>query len=172
MVRPADRAPSIIRVLGTAVALPGEMCSRPRRIPTFSYRGRHRYLITACTRSRLPRFGMAMVVAVVHHGIAMTAADEGFVIRAYCYTPDHVHLLAEGMSDAADLRRFVKVAKQRAELAARGLGVYPLWQEGFHERVLRSWDSMDSTVRYILENPIRAGLVSAPDEYPFSGVSL
>ena len=35
-----------------------------------------------------------------------------FAVFAYCLMPDHVHLLAHGMSEHADLRRFAKRTKQ------------------------------------------------------------
>jgi hypothetical protein len=43
-----------------------------------------------------------------------------------------------------------------------------LWQEGFHERVLRSDESTEAAMRYVLENPVRAGLTRAIGDYPFA----
>jgi hypothetical protein len=37
------------------------------------------------------------------------------------------------------------------------------------ERVLRNDESMLSVARYILENPVRAGLVARVEDYPFVG---
>ena len=45
----------------------------------------------------------------------------------------------------------------------------PLWQPGYHERVLRDDEATLTVVRYILENPIRAGLATDLGEYPFAG---
>jgi REP element-mobilizing transposase RayT len=83
--------------------------------------------------------------------------------------PDHVHLLVEGTSDASDLRRFTKMAKQRsgAMFALRTGG--PLWQEGYFDRVLREEEDSRHVARYILENPVRARLVSWPAAYPYLG---
>ena len=44
-----------------------------------------------------------------------------------------------------------------------------LWQEGFHDRILRDNDPTEGVVRYILENPVRAGLVDDPRAYPLIG---
>jgi hypothetical protein len=38
-----------------------------------------------------------------------------------------------------------------------------------YDRILRHDEATLSVARYILENPVRAGLVNSPDEYPFSG---
>jgi hypothetical protein len=42
-----------------------------------------------------------------------------------------------------------------------------LWQEESFDRVLRSSESLDAKVAYILANPVRGGLVSVPSEYPW-----
>jgi hypothetical protein len=47
-----------------------------------------------------------------------------------------------------------------------------LWQEGYFERVLREEDTTLDVIAYILQNPVRAGLVGDPGAYPFSGSSL
>ena len=44
-----------------------------------------------------------------------------------------------------------------------------LWQRYGFERVIRDSEQTFVVARYILENPVRAGLVNAIDEYPFSG---
>jgi len=43
-----------------------------------------------------------------------------------------------------------------------------VWQPGYHERVLRD-EATDDVIRYILENPIRAGLAAKFGEYPYAG---
>ncbi len=47
---------------------------------------------------------------------------------------------------------------------------YPdgLWQGGYYERVLRKDEETQSVIDYILDNPVRAGLVKRPLDYPFS----
>jgi putative transposase len=90
-------------------------------------------------------------------------------VIAYCFMPDHVHLLVEGCSDAADGRAFVHQAKQRSGYAVAQNWGGPLWQPSYYDHVLRDEDGSLSVARYILENPVRAGIVEAPRDYPFSG---
>jgi len=47
-----------------------------------------------------------------------------------------------------------------------------LWQPGFFDHVLRSDESYDGKWNYVRENPVRAGLVRAPADYPFWGSFL
>ena len=87
-----------------------------------------------------------------------------------CVMPDHVHLVAEGLTDGSDLRKFVRIGKQRAAYALwKGHKLSKVWQEGYHDWVLRPDQSVTEKIRYVLDNPVRARLVSRWDEYPFSG---
>ena len=100
-----------------------------------------------------------------------TAAIEQFEILAYCLMPDHAHLLVEGMSATSDLRRFAKMAKQRSGGVHRRRCGQRLWQEGYFERVLRDRDDVRSIARYIIENPLRAGLSNYPYVGPLSSTA-
>lgn len=86
--------------------------------------------------------------------------------------PDHIHILAEGQSDSADLRVFMNTAKQRSTYVARGWIRGRLWQPGYFDRVLRENDSACAVARYIVQNPVRAGLARSPVEYSFCGSSI
>jgi putative transposase len=99
----------------------------------------------------------------------ITARTEGFAILAYCLMPDHVHLLVEGISERSDFRRFAKLAKQRSGAAYALKSGNRLWQKGYYERVLRYDEDAKDVAQYIIANPVRAGLVRSPDQYPYLG---
>jgi putative transposase len=46
-----------------------------------------------------------------------------------------------------------------------------LWQPYGYEHVLQHDESLTRTVRYVIENPVRKGLVEQPRDYPFLGSS-
>jgi hypothetical protein len=81
--------------------------------------------------------------------------------------PDHVHLLVAGTTTECDLRRFASLAKQRAAYTFGQLREEPLWQPSFYDHVLRDDESDLPFIRYILENPLRSGLVDRIEDYPF-----
>ena len=63
----------------------------------------------------------------------------------------------------------MKLAKQRSGgLFGRRYGG-PLWQPGYYERVLRAGDDGRTVAAYIVSNPVRAGLVREPKDYPLTG---
>ena len=83
--------------------------------------------------------------------------------------PDHGHWLVEGLVGTSDFRQFVKSAKQRSGAAFAVRFGEPLWQEGYYDRVLRHDEDSLSVARYIVANPVRAGLVTDPSSYAYSG---
>ena len=86
--------------------------------------------------------------------------------------PDHLHLLVAGQTATSALRRFTKIAPQRTAVAFARQCSVPLWQPGFFERTLRRDESVNIVAAYIAANPVRAGLVSQADAWPFSGGEL
>jgi|SRR5687767_1201492 putative transposase len=143
--------------------------SRPPRLLGFDYLGPYQYFLTFCTLERRATFLDSGVVAVVLMQFRRTAQTAAFVILAYCLMPDHVHLLVEGSSETSDLRRFAKRAKQSAAQAYSHRFKGRLWQEGYYDRVLRPGEDPRVIARYIVENPVRAGLVRSALEYPHVG---
>jgi putative transposase len=97
---------------------------------------------------------------------------ERFVVLAYCFMPDHVHLLLEGTSPTSDLHRVITRWKQKTGYAHRGKTGAVLWQGGFYDHILRQEEDRHQLVRYLIENPIRSGLVLDVAEYPFWGSSV
>jgi putative transposase len=143
--------------------------SRPPRIPGFDYRGPHRYFLTFCTFGRHRVLNDSVVAALVIGRLRHAAGRERFAILAYCLMPDHVHLLVEGLSALADMRRFAKGAKQGSGQAYLHHTGARLWQAGYYDRVLRPSDDARTVARYIIANPVRAGLVVTPLAYPHVG---
>jgi hypothetical protein len=66
-------------------------------------------------------------------------------------------------------RYFLKRAKQFSGFYYSKHCGRRLWQRHGYERVLRSDEATLAVARYIFENPIRAGLVSRVEDYPFLG---
>jgi putative transposase len=89
----------------------------------------------------------------------------------YCLMPDHLHaVLTVGNVDLLTLMHGFK--SYTTTLWRRRSGQRRLWQESFHEHGVRRTERMDDLVRYILENPVRAGLVADWQAHPWLRGSL
>lgn len=82
--------------------------------------------------------------------------------------PDHLHLLVEG-SEQSDLSRFMKAFKQVTSFRYKQRVGQPLWQPSYYDHVIRNEQDAQQAFAYILENPVRAGLVDDIGDYPFLG---
>jgi hypothetical protein len=86
--------------------------------------------------------------------------------------PDHVHLLWLGCTADSDQRlatSFLRKNTTQALAPAR-------WQQQAHDHVLRPEErernAFAATAHYILENPIRARLVTDRTSYPYLGCMI
>ena len=85
---------------------------------------------------------------------------------SWCLMPDHVHILVQD----DDLIGMVRNFKGRMTPKSRALEPSrKLWQESFYDHILRKEESVLKVADYIWQNPVRAGLVDHPSQYPWSG---
>jgi putative transposase len=145
------------------------MPRKSTRLETFDYRGCYRYFLTFCTFDRRRVFSCAEVVEPLRWQIQRVAAEQSFAVPAYCFMPDHLHLLVEGQQETSDARRFITRTKQTTGHWYASTRRERLWQRYSYDRVLRRSEDTIAVVRYIAANPVRAGLVAHPLDYPYSG---
>ena len=143
--------------------------SRPRRLDPADYVGLRQYFLTICTHQRGRHFTDTATVALVLAQFLRVAVDEQFEVLAYCFMPDHLHAIVTALSEAADFQRFVRLAKQRSGFLFVQAAGRRLWQESYFDREVRSNESLPGLIEYMLGNPVRAGLVTAPAEHPHWG---
>jgi putative transposase len=141
----------------------------PPHMENFSYVGKYRYFLTFTTHDRKTYFTNAETVQLVYAQILRAAHQHQFSIVAYCFMPDHLHILADGVSDGSDLRIFMKAAKQYSGYHFKQQHQAKLWQRYGYEHTLRDDVERATTLRYILDNPVGAGLVKEPADYAFLG---
>ena len=144
----------------------------PRPLRGFDYLGEHRYFLTFCTCWRRPLFTEPERVDVARTQILRAAADTRFELIAYCFMPDHVHLLTVGCQPTSNCREFIRRAKQFSGYYYQRAFNEQLWQRYSYEHVLRESEDVFGVARYILENPVRAGLVGSVHDYPYIGSTL
>jgi putative transposase len=141
----------------------------PRRIAGFDYVGLHAYFLTICVEKRRRVFADADRARWAITKLLQIAAANDMSIPAYCVMPDHLHGLVEGTNDGSDFKRFAANFKQRTGFEYRRLSRNQLWQHGYYDHVLRDEESSLSVAAYILQNPVRAGLCAAIEQYPHLG---
>ena len=81
--------------------------------------------------------------------------------------PDHLHWLLQANSQRS-LSASVCVVKSGAARQVNALRgtLGRVWQRGFYDRAVRREDDLVDIARYIVANPVRAGLVRSIRDYP------
>lgn len=120
------------------------------------------YLITAVCHQRNPVFRNVRRGRKFVHAISKV---EQAKTLCYVVMPDHVHWLLQ-LEEGADLSHSVQKAKSLTSKLLRQLWDGPVWQRGFHDRALRKEEDVQAVARYVVANPLRAGLVSSLRDYP------
>jgi putative transposase len=140
---------------------------RKIRLPRVEYRQGHVFFITISTHQRHAWFRLYPVLCEQSVDLLKNLAQErSSVLYAWCILPDHIHILVEDQ----DLIEFVRLLKGRMTPQARRLEEgRKLWQRSFFDHALRQEESVYRVALYIWENPVRAGIVEQPNEYPWSG---
>jgi REP element-mobilizing transposase RayT len=133
---------------------------RGNRLPSTAYRQSCPIHVTVCTWRGTPYFhGTDLAVAGFR-----VVADHTDTLAA-CLLPDHLHWLISG---GANLSARVGRFKSFSTKLARDLGLRErLWQRSFWDHVVRRGEGLEKVARYIVENPVRAGLVTEVSRYPY-----
>jgi putative transposase len=142
---------------------------KPPHLKSFDYTGFHRYSVTFCTNNRRSVFRDEVAVTLALSQISRAAREREFAIVAYCFMPDHLHLLVHGESETANCKGFIAMAKQYSGYYYKREFGGTLWQRYGYERTLRKDEQTLAVARYIVENPVRAKLAQSVEAYPFVG---
>jgi len=145
---------------------------RRPRLKDFDYIGTYAYFLTILTKDHTACFKEAEVIGSLIDMLIETARSERFDVLAYCFMPDHLHLLVIGKDDKSNLKKFINLFKQKSGYWFKKNYNMNLWHISYYDHILRKEESIENVASYILENPVRKGLVSDFREYPFSRLFL
>lgn len=119
------------------------------------------YLVTTTTLNRTPVFSdfyrARCLIKVLREHCTRDLADT----LAFVVMPDHLHWLMQ----LGSLRLLEQVVGSVKSLCAHQIG-HPVWQPGFHDHAIRREEDLLGIARYIVANPLRAGLVERLGDYP------
>ena len=135
----------------------------------FNYMGTHRYLIKQPTHLSTKIFTDGKVVLTVLDQLREACWEHHFDVYAYCFLPDQLVLIARGKSEHSDMKAFLTLFRSRSTEALKQELNHPLWKRKYLERVLRKDERSKFAAMDIFQLPVKAGLVSKPEEYAFQG---
>jgi putative transposase len=126
-----------------------------------------RYLLTCTTHERRAVFSDFTCARLLIAELRCAQAEGLLDSLAWVVMPDHFHwLIVLQHGSVEQLMQLVKGRSARVLNQALGRSGR-LWQSGYHDRALRREEDIQAVARYIVANPLRAGLVGRLGDYPF-----
>lgn len=131
------------------------------------------YLITTVTAKREPVFIDVALGRQVVQAIRQQQEQGKAHTLAFVVMPDHFHWLFVLQNDYS-LAKIMQTLKGTSAYEIQKLrrirgeirNTTPLWQQGYHDHAVRKEEDMQQLARYIVANPLRAGLVGKIGDYP------
>jgi putative transposase len=121
--------------------------------------------LTVCTKDRIAWLTQAPVMSALHKVWALEA--RAWLVGDYLLMPDHLHLFCAPADLRFTIERWIAFWKDR--FSKRFPNQTWTWQRGgFHYRV-RSAEDLHEKWVYMMENPVRKGLVARIEDWPWRG---
>ncbi len=126
------------------------------------------YLLTTVTRHRAPLFVDWHPASTMSRYMASPDTWPGGQLVCWVLMPDHWHGVVV-LTGGNTIPQLMNRAKGRsAFLFNRALGrAGAVWTDGFHDRAIRRDEDLVAVARYVVANPVRAGLVVSVGNYSF-----
>jgi putative transposase len=131
--------------------------------------------LTVCTEKRERWLAQTSVQRILHDVWERTAT--AWLVCDYLLMPDHLHLFCAPHDLEFTIERWMGFWKDQLtkNLKSQGGAATPPYRivgrfqtGGFHHR-LRDGESYSQKWQYVRENPVRAGLVARPEDWPYFG---
>lgn len=120
--------------------------------------------LTVCTRDRQPW----LASSTIHDLLRKVWSDAGaWLVGRYTIMPDHLHLFA-GLASEIPFDNWVKYWK--SQFTRRHRRPDHSWQTDHWDTRMRTQEQYVEKLDYALQNPVRAGLVKKPEDWPYQGV--
>ncbi|MBN2543704.1 transposase [bacterium] len=142
---------------------------KKHRLPLEYYRGKIICAFTLCVKNRVEYFKDEKIVFKALDILKEDIRYHHCIAIAYCFMPDHVHLVLMGTEDDSDLWKCAGRFHQRTGFYLKQIEKNFKWQKDFYDHIVRKDEDAVAQVRYIFENPVRKGLVSYWEDYPYKG---
>jgi putative transposase len=126
------------------------------------------YHVTFTTYLRKPVFSDFTAAKIVCRTITDSGILKGNELLAWTLMPDHIHLLFQ-LSEQDKISDFSRRIKSSSSLMVnRSLGCSgKLWASGYYDHAIRNDEDLLAVARYIVANPLRAGICRKVSEYPY-----
>jgi putative transposase len=126
------------------------------------------FFITTNTAHRQPIFRREATSNLLMDTLARYRDAQKYLLHEFAIMPDHIHLLFTPAEEIS-LERAMQFVKGGFSFRLKAQG--PVWQPSFSNHRVRDFADYENHREYIRMNPVRAGIVERPEEYPYSSAA-
>ena len=123
--------------------------------------------LTVCSKDRKPIFANAEA----HHTLSETWRHaKNWLVGRYMIMPDHIHLFCTpDVLVPQSLENWLTFWKSNVARHWPRREDAPIWQRHGWDTQLRRGENYDAKWDYVVQNPVRAGLVARSEDWPYQG---
>ena len=131
------------------------------------------YLITVCCKNREKIFQDYSAARVMSSTLHNVLKEKQSKILAWVVMPDHMHLVLQLAEDETLAKTMNRINSCSAIAVNKVLKRHStVWQGAYHDHALRDEEQLFAAIKYLISNPIRAGLVEKPGDYPYWNIVI
>ncbi|MFM9873816.1 MAG: REP-associated tyrosine transposase [Fimbriimonadaceae bacterium] len=145
--------------------------------------------LTFSTFGRVPVLSNDLCAMELLQMIIEAKIRHSFLFLGYCFMPDHVHLLINPTETVYSMSSILHSIKSRSAIGIKRIlkadqsigfldrlsvneGAVRIWQQGGgFDRNVYSVELATNSLRYIHNNPVKAGIVQVAEDYKWSSAS-
>ena len=143
-----------------------------------------KFFFTLCARGNRKPFENPALANAIIESLIWRKKKHNWTLFCYCLMPDHLHLIiralerrleicnagVRGRIEKSLLEEIAEFKSYTTRIWWKHGGKGPLWQESSYDHVFRYNESMQKAAWYVLNNPVRKGLVDKWEDYPYSAI--
>jgi REP element-mobilizing transposase RayT len=90
-----------------------------------------------------------------------------YELLAFCIMPNHVHMVFSTDNPLPVVMQSLKgYTSRQANQILNRKGKF--WQDESYDHVIRNEEELERILKYVVNNPVKAGLVDAPEQWPWT----
>ena len=122
--------------------------------------------LTVCAQDRKPILAKPETANLIRSSWERAAS---WIVGKYVIMPDHIHLFCSPVDTTVSIIRWTRYWKSLCSRKWPRVEEHPIWQTDCWDTQMRTMENYMFQWQYVAENPVRKGLVSNSEDWPFQG---
>lgn len=145
---------------------------KKHRLDTNVYIGERPATFTLCIKDKKKFFISDNIFQIFQKILLLELNNFNCLAYVYLFMPDHMHMTLTGNDSSSNTKKCIDMFKQKTGFWLSKNYSSIKWQKDYYDHILRSEENLNVHIKYILNNPVRAGLVEYWKKYQFKGSTV